>query len=113
MAHQVFDQSVQLLAPSRELNKLAIAKLEQLVALQLASLREYSELNLGQLKAATEISSAGDLKEYLGKQKDFLKTVGEKLVADAQALAALGKEFTEEAKKVATQGFAASSKDAE
>lgn len=114
MNDQVLDtfkgQSAKLLAPANELNKLAIAKFEQLASLQLASLREYSDLNFDQLKAASNIASAEDLKEYFGKQQDFLKTVGEKLAADAQAMAALGKEFTEEAKKITFKGFAATTK---
>jgi phasin family protein len=108
MTNQVFDSlkdSAKLLGPSRELNKLAIAKLEQLVSLQLASLREYTDLNLSQLKAATDITDAEQLKDYIGRQKDLLKTVGEKLVADAQALAAIGKEFTQEAQKITMKGF--------
>jgi phasin family protein len=99
------DQSAKMLAPALELNKLAIAKLEQLTALQLGSLRDYAELNFGQLKAASSIASPEDLKDYLGKQKEFLRTLGEKLAADSQALAALGKEFTEEARKVTMMGF--------
>jgi phasin family protein len=98
-------QSAELLGPSRELNKLIISTLEQLTTTQLASLREYTELNLGQLKAAADISSTEDLKEFLNKQKDFLKTVGEKMAADAQALAAVGKEFLEEAQKISGRGL--------
>ena len=109
MNEKVFDafkgQSENLLGPLRELNKLSITKLEQLASLQLASLREYTDLNLSQLKAAADISSPDDLKTYLSKQQEFLKTVGEKLAGDAQAMAALGREFTEEAGKVAFKGF--------
>ena len=104
------DQSANLLGPLRDLNKLSIAKLEQLASLQLASLREYTDLHLGQLKAASEISSPEDLKAYLSRQQDFLKTLGEKLAGDAQAMAALGKEFTEEAGKVAFKGFSGTTK---
>ncbi len=117
MANQIFDafknQPANLFGPSRELNKLAVAKLEQLVRLQLASLREYSDLNLEQLKAATDINDAAGLKDYFAKQRDYLKTIGEKLVADAQAMAALGKEFTQEAQKLATKGVAEPGKDIE
>lgn len=98
-------QSASLLTPSRELGKLAIAKLEQLVSLQLASMRDYAELNLGQIKAAADISSPEDLKDYIQKQTEFLKTVAEKMAGDAQAVAALGKEFTEEAQQIAMTGF--------
>ena len=104
-------QSAELLGPSRELNKLIISTLEQLTSTQLASLREYTELNLGQLKAAADISSPEDLKEYMEKQKDFLKTLGEKMAADAQALAMVGKEFLEEAQKISRRNFDSTSKN--
>lgn len=107
---KLLDQSTKLMGPSRELNKLALSKLEQLLSLQLASLRDYTDLNMKQLKAAADIASAGDLKDYIGQQKEFLQTVGEKLVADAQALAAVGKEFTEEAQKLTLQGLGTTTK---
>lgn len=100
-------KSAELLAPSRELNKLIISTLEQLTATQFASLREYTELNLGQLKAAAEIRSTEDIQEYVRKQQDYLKTLGEKLAADAQALSAVGKDFIEQAKKLSSKGAAA------
>lgn len=105
------DQSTKLLAPSRELNKLFVAKLEQLTAMQFASLREYTDLNLSQLKSATEITTTEDLQQYFQKQQDFLKTLGEKLAADAQALVAISKEFSEEAQKIVLKGFAAAGGD--
>lgn len=97
-------QPAELLGPSRELSKLTIAKLEQLVSLQLASLQEYTNLNLEQLKAAADISGPQDVQTYIAKQQDFLKTVGEKLAGDAHAIAALSKEFSEEAQKIAFKG---------
>ena len=114
MNTQVFDtfndQSVKLLAPPRELSKLTIDKLEQLVSLQIASLREYTDLNLGQLKAATDIAGPKDLEAYLTQHQEFVKTVGEKLAGDVQAVVALGKEFTEEAQKIAFKGIAVTPK---
>ena len=104
------DQYASLLGPSRELNKLAVAKMEQLVALQLASMRDYADLNLGQIKAAADIAGPDDLKDYLQKQQEFLKTVAEKMAGDAQAVAALGKEFAEEAQKIAMSGVSTMAK---
>lgn len=109
MSHQLSDtlkdQSAKLLGPSVELNKLVIAKLEQLTALQLGSLRDYAELNFGQLKAASNVAGPEELQAYLKQQQEFLRTVSEKLAADAQALAALGKEFAAEAKNIAFKGL--------
>ena len=115
MNSQIFDSlkdgPASVLGPSRELNKLFVAKLEQLASLQLASLREYTDLNLTRLRAASEISSPEDLQDYLGKQQDFLKTVGEKMAGDAHAIATLGKEFTEEAQKIVLGGVAGMTKN--
>ncbi len=104
------DQYSSMLMPSQELGKLAIAKMEQLVALQLASMRDYADLNLDQIKAAAAISGPDDLKDYFQKQQEFLKTVAEKMAGDAQAVAALGKEFAEEAQKIAFSGVTAAAK---
>ena len=108
MNDQIFDvfrnPSVSFLAPSRELSKLALEKLEQLAAMQFAALRDYTDLNIGQMKAATELSGPEDLQDYFAKQQEFMKTVGEKMLGDAQALAAIGKEFVEEAQKIAMKG---------
>ena len=100
------DQSTKLLDPPRELSKLTIEKFEQLVSLQFASLREYTDLNIGQLKAAADIAGPKDVEAYLTKQQDLLKTMGEKMAGDVHAMMALGKEFTEEAQKIAFGGFA-------
>ena len=110
MNTQVFDalsgQSAQMMGPARDLSKLAIAKLEQLISLQFASLRDYSELNLSQLKAAAEISSPKDLEAFLAVQQEFMKTVSEKMAGDAQAMAAISKDFAEEFQKIAFGGMA-------
>ena len=100
-------QSEKMLAPSRELNKLAVSKLEKLAALQISSLREYTDMSLGQLKAATDVAGPEGLQDYFSMQRDFMKTVGEKLTSDAKAMAELGKEFTTEAQKIARENFAA------
>lgn len=94
------DQSEKLLAPSQALSKLMVGKLEQLISLQLASMGEYTELNIGQLKAAAEISNPEDLKEYIEKQRDYMKTVSEKMAGDAQAMVALVREFAQEAQQI-------------
>ncbi|TVR99174.1 MAG: hypothetical protein EA406_04190 [Rhodospirillales bacterium] len=56
------------------------------------------------------MSSPEDLQECRRKQQDFLKTVAENLTGDAHAMAALGKEFAEEAKKIASQDLSMGSK---
>ena len=105
------DQSDKLFAPSRELNKLAVSKLEKLASLQFASLREYTDLSLGQLKAATAVNGSEDLQDYFSMQRDFLKTVGEKLTNDARAMAELGKEFNEGAQKIARENLPSATKE--
>ncbi|MCA8908292.1 MAG: phasin family protein [Rhodospirillaceae bacterium] len=102
---QFKDQTEKFLGPTRELNKLTLSKLEQLASMQLASLRDYTEMNMRQLRAATDISGPQDLQDFFAKQQDFLKTVGEKLAGDAQAMASIGREFAEEAQKIATKGM--------
>jgi len=101
------DQRARMLEPSHALAKLTMAKLEQLVSLQMASLSDYADLNFNQIKAVTGISGPEDMKTYVEKQQEYLKTVAEKMAGDAQAATAISKEFAEEAREILTTGFAA------
>jgi phasin family protein len=89
------------LGPVVKLNKLTVAKVEEFAALELASLRAYSELSLGQLKAAVEVSDAESFKAFTKSQTEVLKSVSEKLVADAKEVAAIGESYRAEALQIA------------
>lgn len=99
-------------ATLQKLNKLAVANVEKLAALQMGALREYSDLNLKQLKALVEVRNPQALQDYLANQGESLKTLSEKLVADSKAVAELGVDFNQEAQKIARESFEAATKKA-
>lgn len=101
------EQSKNMMAVAQELNSLAVAEVEKLAALQLATLQNYSVLGINQLKGAAAVNDLDSLKVYLSKQPELLKSVGEKMVADAQALTKIGVEFGVEAQKVMQGGLVA------
>jgi len=111
MNNDVFDtasvQAEKLLAPVKEFNKLAVANVEKLAQLQVSSLQEYSALGIAQLKAFSEVNDPASLQDYVGKQSEFLKTVGEKLASDARAVAELSKEFNAGAQQLAKESVEA------
>ncbi len=94
------EQALKLMAPMKEFNQLAVAKAEKLAHLQLASLQDYSDMSIAQLRAALEVSDTESLQAYVAKQSEFIKHLGEKLAADARAVAELSKEFGEEAQQL-------------
>ena len=103
----LIEQSKHLLAPVLQLNQLAVANAERLVALQLASLEYYTKLGLAQWKAAAALKDPQGLQAYAAKQGKLLKVVGEKLLADAKQIAQLGTEFSAEAQQVLQEGVVA------
>jgi len=92
-----------MLEPIQKVNQQAVATFEQLAAHQLDSLRAYSELGLGQLKAAIEVKDLEGLRDLVSKQKDALRAVGERLWEDTSAVAKMGVEFVAEAQRAGVQ----------
>lgn len=110
MTNEVFSQLTanrdKLFAPVVKLNKLAVAKVEELANFELAALREYTELGLSQLKAAVEVTDAESFKSFAESQGAALKTLSEKAVKDAKVVADLGESFRNEALQIAREGAA-------
>ena len=101
------EQTNRFLNPAREFNKLAVAQFEKLAQLQLASVQEYTELGLAQIKSASTVRDASDVQDHLGRQNEILKSVGEKFAADARAMFDLSRNFGEETQQIARDGVSA------
>lgn len=84
-----FEQAKPFLASAVKSNKLAVANLEKVVALQLSSLQSYVDLGVNQLKEAAEISDPQSLQAFYDKQLKAAETLRQKLVADSKALVEL------------------------
>ncbi len=94
------EQTKKTLAPAQNLNRLIVDNAEKLVALQIASVQSYAALGFSHLRAALEVDDAEAFQAYIAKQNELIKSVSERLSGDAKAVAKLGSDFTEEAKKI-------------
>ena len=90
-------------APVKQFNALVVNHIEKLTQFQLTTAQSYAELGLGQLRSALEIADAKGLQDYVSGQSKLAESVGKKLAADAEALAALNKEFATTVQKLAQE----------
>lgn len=109
MTNEIFEkftaQVQTVLSPVQELNKLYIYNIEKLAEIQLGSAREYTEICLEQLRSATEITDQKALEAFFSKQGETFKLIGEKVIADSQAVANIGSQFSSEAQKIAEKSI--------
>ncbi|MDQ2697012.1 MAG: TIGR01841 family phasin [Pseudomonadota bacterium] len=110
--NNVTEQFKPVVASARELNQLAVASLEKVVKLQLASLQSYTDLVIANLKAAVEVQDVEGLKDYLTRQGELAKAVGEKLVQDAKDLTEVGNQFNADATRIVQNSVNAVAKQA-
>lgn len=113
MTNEIFEkftaQAQTFFAPIQELNKLYVYNVEKLFEIQLNSARDYTEICLEQMRSACEINDQKALEAFLSKQGETFKTIGEKVIADSQAVANIGSEFSSEAQKIAEKSVEAAS----
>ena len=98
-------QAQNVFAPLQNLNKLYVHNIEKLFEIQLNSARDYTEICLEQMRSACEITDQKALEAFLGKQGETFKTIGEKVIADSQAVANIGSQFSTEAQKIAEKSI--------
>jgi phasin family protein len=113
MTNEIFEkftaQVQTVLAPVQELNKLYFYNVEKLVEIQLNSARDYAEICLDQFRSVSEINDQKGLEAFITKQTETFKHIGEKVIADSQAVANIGTEFSTEAQKIAEKSVEAAS----
>ncbi|MDX1606635.1 MAG: phasin family protein [Candidatus Competibacterales bacterium] len=100
-------QQQQLAATVQRFNQLAVTNVEKLVALQLDTLRRYSDLGVAQLKALVEVRNPQQLQDYVREQGEVARRFGETLVADGKAVAELGVEYNQQAQQLARESVEA------
>ena len=101
-----------VLEPVQKLNQHAVATVEKLAAHQIESLKTYSALGVGQLKAAAEVKDVEGLQTLMSKQIDVLSEFGEQIWADMKVVAEMGVEFVTQAANVGAEGGSAKTKAA-
>jgi phasin family protein len=94
-----------LLEPVQKLKHHAVSTVEKLAAHQLESLKTYSDTGVGQLKAAAEVKDIDGLQNFMSKQTDVLRALGEQVLSDLTATAQLGVDFLSQATKVGAKAI--------
>ncbi len=89
-----------MFAPVKALNELALANIEKLVELNLATMHRYSDVALDAWKAALEVKDADGMREYVARQGEVAKEVVEGMVADAKEVAKLSQDYASSAQKI-------------
>lgn len=95
-----------VLEPMQELNQQALASVEKLTARQIESLQIYTDLGIGQLKAAAAVRDVEGLQTLVSKQRDVRKAATERLVADAKAFVEMATESLSEVTKPSAETVA-------
>lgn len=98
-------QPEKLLAPVQQFAELSLVNSEKLLTMQLEVAQSYVHLSVSQLKALFEVKDAVSLQAYVSSQADVAKNVGQKLMADAKAVANLGAEFNAETQKLTQESL--------
>jgi phasin family protein len=89
--------------PVQKINQMVIAHMDKVAAHHMESMKTYTNLGIGQLKAATEVNDPWSFFNYLAKQSAYMAKVSEHLVADVQKMSQLGGDFMEKAQSVAQE----------
>ncbi len=95
-----------LVAPARKLNSVVLEHVAKVSEFQLEAAKAYSDISLDQLRSLTQVTDAKSLQDFVSKQTNVAKTVGEKLNQDANTLAGFGKDLTAELQKLAQENIA-------
>ncbi len=101
-----------VLAPVVALNKIALAKTEKLVDLQIAAVRKYSDVALTSWKEALAANDPAAFQKYLAGQTQVAKEVVESVLNDAKTVAELGQEAAQEVQKLVSENLAKANKKA-
>lgn len=95
----------QYLEPSKKMAELALTNAEKAFAMQMNLAQGYFDLAMKQMKAMLEVKDPASLQAFLSQQAEVAKSVSEKVVADAQAVAELNAEAGAEVKKLAEESI--------
>ena len=92
-----------IFGPVQKMNDLVVAHLEKVVTIQMESVKNYTNLGIAQMKAATEVNDLWSFFGYVSKQRMYVAKLSEQFVSDAQKISELGGNFMEKAQSVAQE----------
>lgn len=89
----VTEQSRKMYKPFNLAQLLTIRSLEKLTEYQLATVKNYAELGLKQMKANAEMSESGDASDFGNRQAEWVNNLSKQVLDDAKRLADISNEI--------------------
>ncbi|WP_192034990.1 phasin family protein [Halomonas sp. YLGW01] len=117
MSNTSFDQVTQqfeslFFGPARSYAAMSLDYTEKLMAAQFDAVKAYSDLGLGQARAALDVKDAEGLRSYVEGQQKVAKDVGERVKADTEKVVAMNQEVVQQAQKLTEESVKSASKAA-
>lgn len=90
------EQSRRMYKPFNLAQLLTIRSLEKLTEYQLATVKNYAELGMKQMKANAEISETGSLPDFGKHQSEWVNSLSKQVLDDARRLAEITNEINKD-----------------
>ncbi|MCE9685467.1 phasin family protein [Shewanella sp. AS16] len=108
------EQAQKMFKPVSDINRLMVDNIQMVTDFQLTTLKTYADLQLQQLKSATEIRDPDSLQHYVKGQMDFMTKVNQQMVEDGKTLTDMGQRFRDQMQQIlAEEGTAKSAPKAQ
>ncbi|WP_148252934.1 phasin family protein [Aidingimonas lacisalsi] len=117
MSNATIDQATQqfeslFFGPARAYAALTIDYTEKLLSAQYEAAKAYSDIGLGQARAALDVKDAESLRSYVEEQQKVAKDVGERLKSDTEKVVAMNQDFVQQGQKLTEDNVKTASKSA-
>lgn len=107
----ITEQSRKLYKPFNLAQLLTIRSLEKLTEYQLATVKNYAELGLKQMKANAEITESGSPADFGSRQSEWINSLSKQVLDDTKRLADISNEIKQDM-EVLMQDIMATASDA-
>lgn len=107
----VTEQSRRMYKPFNLAQLLTIRSLEKLTEYQLATVKNYADLGLKQMKANAEMTESGSVSDFSQRQAEWVNTLSKQVLDDAKRLADISNEIKRDM-EVLMQDFVATAEEA-
>ncbi|KZY59841.1 hypothetical protein A3740_23690 [Oleiphilus sp. HI0068] len=94
------EQAKRFVEPAKEVNRLLLNNVGELVDIQAQAFANYAEMGIAQAKSALEIRNSDSLNAFVEQQSEFSETVQAQFKGDAEKLTDLANQTAEGLKQV-------------
>jgi len=100
MQDQMMNSMQQMMGPVRKFNELMLNNTEKLVEFQIDRMRTYSDLGIGRMRAALEVTDSQSLQSFLTEQNKFANNLAQQVTEDMKTLNSISQSFGTEMQAV-------------